>query len=1198
MSFTCPPSELILYVLESLAFSGLHGLSLTEMWQLVSKRLNLDDLDNFQKQIIWQWLFFHSDDDNVLQLYVVKDGTPLTIAPNYETFLSSHGDEDSIRVMPTNDTQWKYLTGLEVSKKMKFQLGEKPFQLLIEIARYGADGILSADLCRATGQDPRSLPVRFKKLEELGFIKKKAIYDAKSRQHTNLCIHSKFAESNIQSPSQDFIASRNAYKFRQYIVQSVKDAPNQLRGFKDLKKELKMDNSKSSHKFFGSMVEYLHSNGYVERLMVNEPESERLVYCIKYIKDLPRDLYDVSDYIDIEQDDSNKSETNGEDEVVTDKVALINDFFPFSVQMYQQILSTGTSGAAAKEIIRNITGNSAYRPFARLLDIMSSYVVDDNHNLVPIKNYPDVYDENSIVRTYDFDGKFKFYRYFIRSQVSAQSVKDHKSKRPKSAVSPQSLVSLSTKLFTPLGKSPKGSFITIRKRANNVSEGKISKKPKLMARTTLRARSQISPVIDTDNVTDQDTTLNSEVAVKSENEVISINEVESIKPDIVSDAPKKRRSEKKPIIKVSLKGKRRRLQLIEIIKELGGVTYTTAKLRRSLDERLGVSTTTDIKTLARDISILISTGELEAETIEFERSGQLVKRRLLILTDEKLKPSKEAIEQAKEECLADNGVRNKARDRRIIEGEVTLYETSRPIAKKTKPRLESLERGPGAAASTKKERASSAKSKRQVKATLESDNVGNDSELMDLNNDVDVLPELVSKKHKRKIKPAKIKKEPSKLTRRFRQTIKFDKSDATTLFRAVVISKSFKRGGIDFEQIALLFDDADEKVIKQKWTMVRKKVGGLQAVTKGKEAFEHIVIKGIEEGVVTTEDLEDIKFSFFLQLWKETDNSVLEAFDKTPLHSSVQENLSMYSRNEVSETVGDLFEQLEDNSMRQKESILARKTFYNVELPEITSKDHDEVRTVLKAIISTPEEKYTAAQVKQILAQYDDEETKQASIALIRDREMLYYGTEDVATRFVLTERVQNSLNVKLKPKFFTQAAGFRAHIQSIFEANKGLILSQGIANGEVAALLQLLSTRKSTICHIDKSQLPDGYESRLVDKEKLACDIVAFNDEPIKDDNEKKVPIPIGKPCSHIWLDLNGNINEQLWTKIIVAILYFISFRPGIPPYLIYNKLLTVLGYRDFFAVTNWLISSNYITQGDYDGYWVTDKWCTVLGF
>jgi transcription factor C subunit 3 len=727
-----------------------------------------------------------------------------------------------------------------------------------------------------------------------------------------------------------------------------------------------------------------------------------------------------------------------------------------------------------------------------------------------------------------------------------------------------------------------------------------------MARTTLRARSsQITPVADSENKTDQDTTtMTTEVAVKTENEVISINEVESIKPDIVSDGPKKRRSEKKPIIKVSLKGKRRRLQLIEIIKELGGVTYTTAKLRRSLDERLGVSTTTDIKTLARDISILISTGELEAETIEFERSGQLVKRRLLILTDEKLKPSKEAIEQAKEECLADNGVRNKARDRRIIEGEVTLYETSRPIGKKTKPRLESLGRGrggPGVEASTKKERTSGGKSKRQVKASLESDNVGNDSELMDLDNDVDVLPELVSKKHKRKIKPAKIKKETSKLTRRFRQTIKFDKSDATTLFRAVVISKSFKRGGIDFEQIALLFDDADEKVIKQKWTMVRKKVGGLQAVTKGKEAFEHIVIKGIEEGVVTTEDLEDIKFSFFLQLWKETDNSVLEAFDKTPLQSSVQDNLSMYNRTEVQETVGDLFEQLEDNSMRQKESILARKTFYNVDLPEITSKDHDELRTVLKAIISTPEEKYTAAQVKQILAQYDDEETKQASMALIRDREMLYYGTDDVTTRFVLTERVQNSLNVKLKPKFFTQAAGFKAHVQSIFEANKGLILSQGIANGEVAALLQLLSTKKTAICHIDKSQLPDGYESRLVDKEKLACDIVAFNDDAnaIEDIvSDKRVPIPIGRPCSHIWLDVNGNINEQLWTKIIVAILYFISFRPGIPPYVIYNKLLTVLGYHDFFAVTDWLKSSNYIRQGNYDGYWVTNEWSTVLGF
>lgn len=109
----------------------------------------------------------------------------MTILPDYKAFVEYEGGENKIRILVTSDTQWRYLTGLEPSKKARVLLGEKPFELLCEIAKYGISGILSPDLCKATGQDPRSLPLRFKKLEECGFIVRKNVYDEKSRQHTS-----------------------------------------------------------------------------------------------------------------------------------------------------------------------------------------------------------------------------------------------------------------------------------------------------------------------------------------------------------------------------------------------------------------------------------------------------------------------------------------------------------------------------------------------------------------------------------------------------------------------------------------------------------------------------------------------------------------------------------------------------------------------------------------------------------------------------------------------------------------------------------------------------------------------------------------------------------------------------------------------------------------------------------------------------
>lgn len=1237
MLFSCPPSELVSHVLETLAFSGQHGVSLQEMWGVVTNKLQQVPLDDFQKQIIWQWLFFCNDSDDIHRIFIMDGDTPVSILSDYNDFLQKLSDESRLKIMPSSDTQWNYLTGVGTSKRLKLQLGEYPFQLLCEIAKYGSKGIHAPDLCKATGQDPRSLTLRLRKLEELGFIIKKNVYNEKSSQHTSLCIHKKFSDDEIELATsdfgEDFDSSRNVNKLKQYIMQSLKNAPNKLRGFKDLKSELKLDKGRSSSKFFRSIIEYLHKRGYAERLMVKDPNQSQLVYCIKYIKDIPKDADEISDYVDF-FNELNENQNQDDDDNDNEMIPSFNILFPLSNQLYQGILNTKDEGSTSMELVRNLTGVSDYRPIIKLLDSLTSHVID-NGKSKGLKAYKDPYNQTSIIRAYDFEGKFKFYRYFSTRHYPAilQTADGKQSVNRKSSIENVSLATLNKKYFQPLGKVPQGSLINSKKRKADdgdnkmnitkkpridfLDEGKIVKKRGRPKKNAITTDSSVEPLTKdplspdsyqdvTSSTFDRSTrfTMTNHSGTDSSDSV-SENKIIPGKISIIEPPqdPKLKSQKRKIPAKVSnhsgsLKAIKRRSELINIIKDLGGVTYTTANLCRQLDERLGNSTITDKKTLARDVSLLINNKDLEFEDIQFIRSGQAITRKLLILASPELKPLKKKIEDMKQQCIVDKGIRPMVQtNRRVIEGEVTIFSKHLHkvphIKKERKGRLESL-------AETDTHTSENVAEK---KFAIKKEKYGKENTRIPGKNSNDPLSSLVSSKSKRKRKPIPKNDTASNnvksINKRHRMSIKFDKSDATTLFRAVVISRTFKRGTIDFENIATLYDEISATEIKLKWTLVRKLVGGLAAVMKGINTFEYIVMRGIDDGLVSSGDLENINLQFFLDLWKDFEGSILDTVDKYPLFASTEDNFNEYSIAENIDHQQDLFEQLEDNSMRRKESILSNTCFSYQNDLEIKKDELDEQRTVLKAIFVTPEDKFSSERVNQILSEYGDESIKEASLALIKDKE-LSHSLDDSNTRFILTDRVQNVFVLKIfTSKFFNQAADFKNNLLIISEASKGLILSQGVLSGQMATLLHLISDGAINLVHIDKPYKFDGYESRLIDKEKLACDIITTsNFSAIKNNSISTIPIPTGKACSHIWLDLNGNINSQMWTKIVITILYFIAFRPGIPELTIYSKMHAVLGYSDFHCVMEWLSKSNCIQKGKQDGYWLKSDWFSILGY
>ena len=117
-------------------------------------------------------------------------------------------------------------------------------------------------------------------------------------------------------------------------------------------------------------------------------------------------------------------------------------------------------------------------------------------------------------------------------------------------------------------------------------------------------------------------------------------------------------------------------------KEKGGVAYTSSEFLRELDARLGNTTTkSDRKTLTRDLARLQESGHLEVEVVHMQLSGQDVTRSLFYLTDEGLRPTKEQIDLAREDCKTDSShsTTKQMPSHRTVESEYTLFAIDSPF---------------------------------------------------------------------------------------------------------------------------------------------------------------------------------------------------------------------------------------------------------------------------------------------------------------------------------------------------------------------------------------------------------------------------------------------------------------------------------------------------------------------------------------
>lgn len=1348
MTIVSPPAELVSHVLEAVSFSGPLGASLADMWATVLPKLGVDAVSDDTKQMIWQWLFF-SDED--VQLYLVDaEGTVLHIMPQYAQQLSGIGGnvsatdaESLIRVLPTAETQWRYLTGLRPSKKIRGHMGEKPYELLMTIAAHGPEGISSLDLCKETGQDPRSLPVRFKKLTDMGLIIRRRFYELKSRQQTNVCIHTKFVPQKMEETMklEDALRERNSKKFKELLIEKLRIAPNKIRGFRDLKLELGMTELIGLQKFFGSNVNYLTQRGYIEKCVVEidsgveGDDTSRQLYCLRLLKELPKsDTYDIDFEDDVVEEDE---EALGVDEQLSTPPVLprINHVYPICSQIYHQIEKSHSTGVPAKEVIRTLMGQLLFRPLARLLDLFSGYVIDEKQVLSPLKPHPDdPYDDQAVVRTYDFDGKFKFYRYYTMPQYpdKPKSVKPYKKVSEKIAKQERPvklkglLADIEKRLAGGLSKAPGGEFVVAKRRGRPPKDPLAPPKPS-QKRAKLepgdpprkRGRPRKHPVVEdliidvSDPVTtapldeawqqaeqaaaaavainnaeeeedvltprrrkrtnridtlllvmddDEDDSKHEEYvdgnddALDDDDDKMDVDDDDDDDDDLIEESfkPKPKPKVKAPPAKLSakssstkspaktpakeespdieirkvtgflpqvdakslkafkkssgeasqarkhapamagsLRGVKRQQALLDLIRERGGAEYTSAKLRRELDERLELTTMIDNKTIARDISVLITSGKLTAEDILVGLTGGRIKRKLLVLVDGR--PLEAVLEEVRERGSRAYGHgKLKHMERQVVKQEVKLFtneeasrvhmqrerqralvEQRRITSEKRESRLEALKSRKGAAAA--------AKARDPANASGSSG---------------------ASKAGRSSLGKPKVRTE-----RAARRRVNIPRDEANVLYRAVVACRSLLPWGIDFDAIAQVFAGhsviTNAELAKLVWNKVRVQFGGLKAVMKGQEEFQRILLDRIQEGVVTTEDLElGVKnLQFFLDVWndlitgaQEADDDVLD--ESMPLFATFDENSKLYALIRTPGQNKDVVDLLEDTLRPQKEHFLASHPFVVTKPRPIVPDPDEAVRTAIKAIYTVPESNYDQYAAKKVLNNVSEDRLKRVTEKMIEEKELIFHEDPNAIVKFHLTDRVRAPVLLKyMDAEMLRDATDFAETARLVFDGENGLLLSQAIKNGHMIAALSWALNHDVSLIHVDQEYTFSGYELRSIDKLNLECDLVMLARDPPQTDAVRYVPVPTGPVGLHIWLDLQGNVKSSLWRQIVTAVVYYVCFRPGVLPPALFAKLQPLLGYKDFFDVMHWLEQSQVVEQGKFGGYWLKPMWYSLLG-
>lgn len=293
-------------------------------------------------------------------------------------------------------------------------LGDKSYELLLEIASHTKEGIDRITLCKSCNQDPRSLPSRMKKLEKYT-ISVNCLIQSRVTQHI---WHKNFAE-NVKKDI-DPLSTRTIE--RMAIMEKLKAAPEGLREIGDLKQELGVSPTHKEAKIFRKNYFWLDKYKYLERILIKSAHNGRIYYCLKFLKDYLPEEVSIEENDDIDDDETIfKDVLKPNDEASTmgatyfetsvfeslpesNEAIFSNSIFNSEITVRSIVEKSGVNGTASMDILNGVFSPDFIKPFHKF---MVQMVKDPGENMSTLEKSP-----SQMVKVYDFEGKVKHYRIF------------------------------------------------------------------------------------------------------------------------------------------------------------------------------------------------------------------------------------------------------------------------------------------------------------------------------------------------------------------------------------------------------------------------------------------------------------------------------------------------------------------------------------------------------------------------------------------------------------------------------------------------------------------------------------------------------------------------------------------------------------------------------------------------------------------
>ncbi|QLL32903.1 hypothetical protein HG536_0D04250 [Torulaspora globosa] len=1152
------PDELVHLLQQDIAYNK-GKINLHNLWDIADNYVDLKD--NKIKEFVFSCLV---SCPHVL-LYCGDDVIELP----YSAIVSKETD---FSIAITEDKLWTILTGYT---KKESNIGGHAFELLLEIARSKDHGINTKDLAVATGQDPRSITGRVKKLSHLV----SAVQMLYKGHVVKLLKLRKFAKSG--SAVKQYINMRDHLKD---IVQVVKKSKNCVRQIIDLKREFQFDQDKRLSKSFIAAISWLDENGYLKKVLVVSPTNPSVrIRCVQYLRDYLPEEKSVNDFeneIDSSDDEPAADEKGGLDEedayenldtvnatsllqeqnlIVEEQTVpplsniLVNRFYPMQNQAYSLADESGLAGISTMQMVSRLTGKDYKRAFTKV----SEYYVENAGSKGKRTKYC------SLVKAYDFEGKKKFYRFFTEANflklMDVQQINGEKSFQ-QIASARKSIASMNSEHFVPLNNTLRFLRDGDQERFFWNGELKVAANPNAPIRGRKRKQQELIG-----NETIEDRPKSEAKIAKSDRLSDGLQEINDYNGSMTTDRRLEKAHENTKVIShggfsaKSLRSLWRQRAIIEVVRRAGGVTYLREQFFEDVSHFMGSQTMIDKKTIRGDVTLMIKCDKLR-DRIE-PNSG----RRIIFL------PGVES------EVISNYVLKEKDNKKAVFKDvihDADLYFFDQTEKNKFHRGIKSARRVRDFQNSSKAQKKSSAADK-TIKMRPRAEN---EPEIAKRSMDTQ---EKTAKKSKGKASHGKLDTLSSSGLYHIGK-----KNGAKALVMAVVISKSIKNE-ILWDKITALFPHNSVDNLKKQWTARRVKMGhnGWRAHV---DKWHKILLDAIKNEEASLEDAETLDLLKLVRLWMASDNHRNKRFvslyrdyaENRRCFTFVKENSRRQSKMGVAMS-----------SMVQRETFLLKKVYsldVAEESPTKESDSEDEARAIIQSVLY--DSPTLAKEQLSALRTVSKETLDKVIMDLAKEKQVYFVGSKLEATGLL-----QEYLGIEGNFINMERSEKYRRKMSEMFDARCGILISGEVPDFASWVIIGLIAEKQVELNALmnTKDATPFSYTTRRFGVSALTPPLILSPTSKYESYKESShIPIPIGAGNGRLWINSVGSIRDSVWKALVTMVLKRIVFNPGIDPKQLIFSCNGILSLREMSEICDWLCRKELIYEMPCAGYGASSGW------